>query len=302
MLSNETETKRTEQVSQMKYPEVSTGTLDPGLYLVATPIGNLGDITLRALDVLKRADIIYCEDTRVSGKLLGHFGIDTPRQSYHEHNAEMQRPRILKQLADGKAIALITDAGTPLVSDPGYKLVADIREAGCPLFSLPGASAPITALTLSGLPSDRFLFAGFLAPKSGKRCSQLQELSRIPATLLFFESNRRLPATLDDMQKILGAQRIAAVTRELTKLHEEVRRGTLEELALHYAETGPPKGEIVIVVAPPNDELPSLDSLDTLLESAMEHMSMRDAVDAISTRTGQPRKEVYARALALRDQ
>lgn len=273
--------------------------LAPGLHIVATPIGNLGDITLRALDTLRRVDLIACEDTRVTGKLLSAYRISTRTTPYHEHNAARARPQLIERLKRGERIALVSDAGTPLISDPGYKLVRAAIAAGIAVHAIPGPSAPLAALALSGLPTDRFLFAGFLPVKAAQRRSALAELARVPATLVLFETAPRLAASLADMAEILGA-REAAVARELTKLHEEARRGQLAALAAHYSEAGPPKGEIVIVIGPPVEETaPDVGAIDAFLEDALRHMSLRDAADAVARATGLPRKEVYGRALAL---
>lgn len=269
-----------------------------GLVIVATPIGNLADITLRALDTLRHVDVIACEDTRVTGRLLARYGIETPLIPYHEHNAARQRPILLDRLRRRETVALVSDAGTPLVSDPGFKLVREARDAGIPVTTAPGPSAPIAALVVSGLPSDRFLFAGFLPPKAGARQAALRELAEVPASLLFFEAAGRLAATLADMAAVLGP-REAAVTRELTKLFEEVRHGTLPELAEHYAAAGAPKGEIVIVVAPPKPAEAAATDLDAALRRALADMSLRDAAAAVAAATGRPRREVYARALQL---
>ena len=273
----------------------------PGLYLVATPIGNTGDITLRALELLKTADVVACEDTRVTAKLLTRFGIHAHTLPYHEHNAAGMRPKLLEKLRAGQVVALVSDAGTPLISDPGYKLVQAVVEAGLPVTALPGASALLTALQLSGLPSDRFLFLGFLPNKSAARRAAIEEVSGLGATLVCYESAQRLAAMLDDLAETLGP-RPAAVARELTKLYEEVRRGSLPELAAHYAEAGPPKGEVVVVIGPPADsEAETLDEagLDAALGRALATSSLRDAVAEIARLSGQPRKAVYARALAL---
>ncbi|MHA1568097.1 MAG: 16S rRNA (cytidine(1402)-2'-O)-methyltransferase [Alphaproteobacteria bacterium] len=274
----------------------------PGLYVVATPIGNLRDITLRALDVLSGVDLIACEDTRVTGKLLKAHAISTPMTGYHDHNAERARPRLLARLAEGGAVALVSDAGTPLVSDPGYKLVRACAEAGIGLFALPGPSAALAALVVSGLPSDRVTFAGFPPARRGARRRLLETFVTIPGTLVFFESARRLASSLADMASVLGP-RHAAAARELTKLHEEVRRGSLDELAAHYQAAGPPKGEVVIVVGPPEagGAAERLDeaALDGMLAAALAGMSVRDAAAAIAAETGLRRRAVYERALAL---
>ena len=273
----------------------------PGLYLVATPIGNTGDITLRALETLKGADLIACEDTRVTAKLLTRFGIHAHAVPYHEHNAAAMRPRLLEKLREGQVVALVSDAGTPLISDPGYKLVQAVVEAGLPVTALPGANALLTALQLSALPTDRFLFLGFLPNKSAARRAAIEEVAGLGATLVCYESAQRLAALLADLAGALGP-RPAAVARELTKLFEEVRRGTLPELAAHYAEAGPPKGEVVVVIGPPADsEAETLDEagLDAALRQALAASSLRDAVATVARLSGQPRKAVYARALAL---
>ncbi|MGE0119264.1 MAG: 16S rRNA (cytidine(1402)-2'-O)-methyltransferase [Dongiaceae bacterium] len=270
-----------------------------GLVIVATPIGNAGDIGLRALDVLRRADVIACEDTRVTGTLMARYGIATPLVAYHEHNAPRMRPVLLARLARGETIALVSDAGTPLVSDPGYKLVRAAIDSGLPISAVPGASAAMVALVTSGLPPDRFLFAGFLPPRQAARRAELGELAGVRATLIVFESAGRLAETLADMAVALGP-RDAAVARELTKLHEEVRRGTLADLQAHYAAVPPPKGEIVIVVGPPIAPAAVDDAtVDAALREALETASLRDAVAAVAASLGAPRRRVYARALAL---
>ena len=267
--------------------------------MVATPIGNLGDITLRALEALKAADVIACEDTRTTAKLLARHGIRRPTTPYHDHNAQTARPVLLGRLAKGETVALVSDAGTPLVADPGYKLVTEAIASGIGVDVMPGPSAPIAALVLSGLPTDRFLFAGFLPPKTAARCETLKEFASLRASLIFFESPQRLAASLADMASVLG-DRPAAVARELTKLYEEVRRGTLPALAAHYEEHGPPKGEIVVVVGPPLVRAaPSEADLDALLRAALKRDSLRDAVAAVAEATGEKRRTVYARALAL---
>jgi 16S rRNA (cytidine1402-2'-O)-methyltransferase len=271
---------------------------------VATPIGNLGDLSARAVAVLKGADVIACEDTRVTGKLTHAFGIATPLLSYHEHNAERMRPRILARLKEGARIALVSDAGTPLVSDPGYKLVRQAAAEGILVVPIPGASAALAALIVSGLPTDRFFFQGFLPAKSGARKTTLAEISVIPATLIVFEAARRLGDTLADMAQALG-EREAAVGRELTKLHEEVRRGTLATLAAQYSET-PAKGEAVIVVAPPGpkvvDAAVEEAALERRLGELLERMGVKEASVTAAREFGVSRRDAYARALALRGQ
>src|SRR5262245_16387884 len=251
--------------------------LPAGLHVVATPIGNLRDITVRALEVLAAADLIACEDTRVTRKLLDHYGIATALTPYHDHNAAAARPKLLARLAQGARVALVSDAGTPLVSDPGYKLVRAAYDAGHAVTALPGASAVLAALAVAALPTDRFLFEGFLPAKEGQRRSRIDELKRIPATLVLFETGPRLAAALGDLAAALGP-RDAAVCRELTKLYEEVRRGNLATLAGHYAAAAEPRGEIVIVIAPPaaQDETTGAD-LDTLLRQALQRLSVKEA-------------------------
>ncbi len=271
--------------------------LSPGLYLVSTPIGNAADISLRALDVLRRADAVVCEDTRVTGKLLAIHGLDIRLAVYNDHNAARVRRRLLTRLAGGAAIALASDAGTPLISDPGYKMVREAVAAGIPVTAVPGASAPLTALTVSGLPPDSFFFAGFLPNRRPARLRRLAALVPIEATLIILESARRLPAALADMAEVLGP-RLAAVARELTKVFEEVRRARLDELAAAYDEGGPPKGEVVVVVGPPENDGEA--RLDARLEAAMRATSLSRAVTRVATDTGLARSRVYARALALK--
>lgn len=271
-----------------------------GLYIVATPIGNARDITLRALDVLKGCSVIAAEDTRVTARLLAIHGISKPMAPYNDHNGQQMRPKLLARMANGEAVALVSDAGTPLVSDPGYKLARDAMTLGLVVVALPGASAVLTALALSGLPSDRFLFAGFLSAKAGERQSALEELKAVPATLIFFESAQRLHESVSAMALVLG-DRPAAVTRELTKLHEETRRGSLAELAAHYAKAGPPKGEITIVVGPPLEAVTDTAKTDAALKAALAFMPVRAAADLIAGLTGASRKALYARALELKD-
>jgi 16S rRNA (cytidine1402-2'-O)-methyltransferase len=274
--------------------------LAPGLYLVATPIGNAADITLRALRVLGAADAIACEDTRVSAKLLQRHGIATERVAYHDHNAARMGEKLLARIAAGAAIALISDAGTPLLSDPGFPLVREAIARGLAVTVIPGASAPLAALLLSGLPAERFLYAGFLPAKAAARRRALDELKSVPATLIFLETAPRLAASLADMAAVLG-DRPAAVARELTKLYEEVRRDGLGALAAQYRAAGAPKGEIVIVVGPPGEAAPAIDAdaLDARLRAALATMSVKDASAAVAAATGLKRREVYARALAL---
>jgi 16S rRNA (cytidine1402-2'-O)-methyltransferase len=271
--------------------------LGSGLHIVATPIGNLRDITLRALDVLAAADLIACEDTRITRRLLENYHITSPMTPYHEHNAAAARPKLLARLADGSALALVSDAGTPLVSDPGFKLVRAAREAGYPVTALPGPSATLAALAVSGLPTDRFFFEGFLPGRGMARRNRIAELKHLPATLVLFESGARVADCLTDLAEGLGG-RAAAICRELTKLHEEVRRGDLNELAVHYAGNAETRGEFVIVIAPP-EPLAEATDLDALLREAIGRLSVKEAVAEIASVTGRPRREVYQRALTL---
>jgi len=278
---------------------VEVAKLAPGLHIVATPIGNLGDITLRALAALAGADLIACEDTRVTRKLLDRYGIAAPLTPYHEHNAAKARPLLLRRLADGAAIALVSDAGTPLISDPGFKLVRAAAQAGHPVTTLPGASALLAGLTVAGLPTDQFFFAGFLPPKQAARRARIAELGRIPATLVVFETGPRAAAALADLAAGLGTKREAALCRELTKLHEDVLRGDLETLAQSCAQREP-RGEIVLVIAPPaKPAQASVAETETLLRAALLRVSLKDAVGEVAEATGLPRREIYQRALTL---
>jgi 16S rRNA (cytidine1402-2'-O)-methyltransferase len=280
---------------------VESQPLAPGLHIVATPIGNLRDVTIRALETLAAADLIACEDTRITRRLLEHYGISTPLTPYHEHNAAAARPKLLARLAEGAAIALVSDAGTPLVSDPGFKLVRAAREAGHAVVAAPGASAALAALTVSGLPTDRFFFEGFLPAKDGQRKARIGELSRVEATLIFYESGPRVQRTLAALANGLGARQ-AAVCRELTKLHEEVRRGELASLAQAYAsEDAETRGEFTIVVEPPpaGEEHTEAGELDAMLRRALQHGSVKDAVSEVTAATGLPRRQIYQRALEL---
>lgn len=272
--------------------------LAPALYLVATPIGNLGDITLRALAVLQRADRIYCEDTRHSRRLLERYAITRPLGAYHEYNASVERPRILAAIADGARVALVSDAGTPLVSDPGFKLVRAAVEAGFAVTCLPGASAVLAGLTLSGLPCESFHFAGFLPPKDGERRRRLEVLRQVPGTLVLFEAPGRVAATVRTMAQVLG-ERPAAVARELTKLHEEVVRGGLGELAARLQDVEP-RGEYVILVGPGVATAVGEDDVRAALRAAMTDRPLRSAVDEVATGLGIARKRVYELALALK--
>jgi 16S rRNA (cytidine1402-2'-O)-methyltransferase len=275
--------------------------LKPALYVVATPIGHLGDVTLRALAVLAAADIVACEDTRVTAVLLRHFGIKTRTLPYHDHNAARQRPKLLAALAEGRAVALVSDAGTPLISDPGYRLVGEVRAAGHAVVPVPGASSVMAALVAAGLPTDSFFFAGFLPPKTVARKKRLVELAAVPATLVFFESPQRLGDALSDMATELGT-RDAVVARELTKAFETVRHGLLSELAAQFSLEPPPRGEIVVVVGPPG-ELPAASAVDAdaVLLSLLEEKSVSAAAAEAAEITGLPRRTLYQRALVLRE-
>jgi 16S rRNA (cytidine1402-2'-O)-methyltransferase len=273
----------------------------PGLYLVATPIGNLGDVTLRALETLAGAQTVACEDSRVTRRLFDRYGITTPLLPYHDHNAEVVRPKILALLADGAAVALVSDAGTPLISDPGFKLVQAAQAAGHPVTAVPGPSAVLAALTASGLPTDRFFFEGFLPPREAARRERIDELAAVPGSLVFFETGPRIAAMLTDLADRLGG-RPAAVCRELTKLHEEIRRDGLAALALAYRDGAENRGEFVVVVGPPaKGEAAEAADLDGLLTRALAAASLKDAVEAVAAATGQKRRVVYQRALALQE-
>lgn len=274
--------------------------LEAGLYIVATPIGNLRDITLRALDVLGGCDLLLAEDTRVTGKLLAAYGLGPRMLSYHEHNADAARPKVLAALAEGKAVALVSDAGTPLISDPGFKLVREAAAAGHRIIPIPGASAALAALVAAGLPTDRFLFAGFPPAKAGARAAFFAELAEIDATLVFYETGPRLKASLEAMAAAFGA-REAAIGRELTKMFEEVRRGVLSDLAA--ATDTPPKGEIVVLVGPPvpSDVAVGDGEIDAVLAPLLDNMPVKEAAARAAETLGIPRRAAYARALILRD-
>lgn len=270
--------------------------LTPALYIIATPIGNMQDITLRALDTLKAVTLIACEDTRVTHKLLSHYGIKASMFCYNDFSTDKDRQRIIDKIKDGNSIALVSDAGTPLISDPGYKLVEKARQEAVPVITLPGPSSVIAALTVAALPTNRFLFEGFLPPKKAARIAALIALKAVQGSLVFFESARRLTETLADMQEVLG-NREAAVIRELTKHYEDINRTTLKELLAHYSETEA-RGEIIIVVGPPG-AIEDDGMLDGLLLEMLQSMRVKEAVAAVSARTSFPRKYVYLRALAL---
>ncbi|MGR6329756.1 16S rRNA (cytidine(1402)-2'-O)-methyltransferase [Sphingomonas sp. XXL09] len=278
---------------------VPVNVLEPGLYIVATPIGNLADLSPRAADILARADVIAVEDSRVTAGLLRHIGVKRPMVPYHDHNAEGVRPGLIARMA-GEAVALVSDAGTPLISDPGYKLVRDARAAGHTVVTIPGPCAAVAALTLAGLPTDRFLFLGFLPAKAKARADAIAEIAAVRATLVIYESGPRLSACLAALAEGLG-DREAAVTREITKRFEEAVTGTLTSLAARYAEA-PPKGEIAIVVAPPGEAAPPpIEDADAALAEALTRLPAAKAAGEVAKRFGVDRKALYARALALKD-
>jgi len=270
----------------------------PGLHLVATPIGNLGDITLRALETLAGVDMIACEDTRITRRLTERYAITAQLKPYHEHNAALARPKILERLAQGASIALVSDAGTPLISDPGFKLVREVCAAGHTVIALPGPSSVLAALAVAALPTDRFFFEGFLPPRETARRARLTELSRIGATLVMFESGNRVQDTLADLAGIMG-DRDAAICREMTKLHEDIKRGLVSQLALS-ANTLETRGEFVLVIGPPaGTAMMAADQLDELLLHSLKRDSVKDAVAHAVELSGRPRREIYARALEL---
>lgn len=277
--------------------------LTSGLYIIATPIGNIADITLRALEVLGKVDVIACEDTRVTGKLTAIYDITAQKIPYHDHNADEMRPKLIQMMKEGQKVALVSDAGMPLISDPGYKLVQQCAAEDVPMTCIPGATASLTALVLSGLPTDKFMFAGFLPPKSAARKTALVEVKTVPATLVFYETAPRLIESLTDMADVLG-DRPAAVARELTKKFEEVQRGLLSELVQHYEREGEPRGEIVVIVgAPQADYLENWTDtrIDALLAKMIEEqgMSVKDAAAYVAAQSGIKKRDVYQRALLL---
>ncbi len=272
--------------------------MKPGFYLVATPIGNLRDITFRALDILSSVDLIICEDTRVTGKIMNAYGFKKKMQVYNDHSTDGQRENLIKIVKEGQSIAVLSDAGTPLVSDPGYKLVRGAVEAELYVTSIPGPNAALPALQLSGLPTDQFSFLGFLPPKTTARQTALQKWEGVQGSLIIYETGPRLLDSLQDMQKTMG-NREAAVTRELTKMYEEVRRGTLSDLIVHYTKSGPPKGEIVVVLGPPVAEIVSTESIEKQIQSALQKMSVRDAAEMVAKATGKPKRAIYTLALKL---
>lgn len=280
----------------------SSQKMKPGLYVVATPIGNLGDLTDRARSMLRGADVIACEDTRVTAKLMTANLIKKPLVPYHEHNGATMRPKLLARIDAGEVVVLVSDAGTPLISDPGYKLVAEAQEKGLYVTAAPGPCAAIMALSLAGLPTDRFLFMGFPPSKTAARSGWFEAEARTNASLVYYESTRRLPESLKDAAETLG-NRDAAICRELTKKFEEVRRGSLADLADHYASAGAPKGEVVVVIGPPKE--PSTPDTATemeteaLLKAALRQMSVKSAAAFVAELTGEKKKALYSRALEL---
>lgn len=291
-------------MKQFNDPEQSSK-LPNGLYLVATPIGNLADISKRALETLQQVDIIACEDSRVTRKLLSAYGIKATLWAYHEHNAQKVRPEMMNRVADGASIALVSDAGMPLVSDPGYKLVRAFREANLPVTAIPGASAPLTALILSGQPTDHFYFGGFLPTKTKAREALLTPLKTLPASLIFFESPRRLAETLSFLSEIFGPMRQASVCRELTKLFEEIKIGSLSELAEFYQSHGAPKGEIVLVLAGASSEdaIPDEAEMDALITAEISKgKKLKEIARDLSEKYPLKKRDLYNRALFLKDQ
>lgn len=278
---------------------VEAGPLEPGLHLVATPIGNLGDVSVRALSTLAAADAVYCEDTRITRRLLERYQIKTRLKTYHEHNARAVRPVIIDQLGNGARVALVSDAGVPLVSDPGYKLVREVIDQGLAVHAVPGPSAPLMALVLSGLPTDRFTFAGFLPHRAQARRAALSELAGSPTTLIVFETAPRIAATLGDVAELFGDPPVA-LTRELTKMHEEVIRGTASEVAAEVERRGGVKGEITLVIGAAAAAGDSDADIDRALEAALAEMSPGKAASELARRFGRPRRELYQRALALK--
>jgi 16S rRNA (cytidine1402-2'-O)-methyltransferase len=272
--------------------------LAAGLHVVATPIGNMRDVTLRALDVLAAVDLIACEDTRITSRLLQRYGITTPMVAHHEHNAAQIRPQLLAALDKGEKVALVSDAGTPLISDPGYRLVREAAEQGHRVIPVPGASATLAALSAAGLPTDRFLFVGFLPEKQGAREKTLQSLAGEQATLVLYEAARRLPAAIKDMAAALPGREVV-VAREITKRFEEFMRGDIQTVCDHYQRAGPPKGEVVVLLGPPPAEVAEAADLDAAILAIVDDVGVKHTASAIAALSGRSRKEIYARALEL---
>ena len=298
--TNRSGTARAKPIAEVLASKLSATKIESGLHIVATPIGNLSDITLRAVAVLRLADAIACEDTRVTGKLKSEFGLAAELIPYHEHNAERVTQGLIKRLKAGKTIALVSDAGTPLVSDPGYRLVKAALKNDISIIPVPGASALLAALSIAGLPTDRFIFEGFLPAKSNARRKVLTRIATVDATVIFYESPKRLGNSLRDMAEILG-NRDAVIARELTKRFEQISRAPLEELAAQVVSTKTLKGEVTIVVSRPQGvEPPSNEKIDGLLTDALAHQSVRDAANMVAEATGLPRRLLYQRAIKLK--
>jgi len=274
--------------------------LDGGIYIVATPIGNMKDITIRALEILQNADLIVCEDTRVTNKLLSHYGIKKPMAIYNDHSLERDRRKIISKAESGEAVAVVSDAGTPLISDPGYKLVKDARERGVYVTCLPGASSVTSALVLSALPSDSFYFAGFLPTRSGSKENFMKEFLSIKTSLVFMDRNSRLESSIKVIDSVFSGAEISII-REITKTFEEARNGSAQELLSYYEKNGLPKGEIVIVVDTRKSEVFSEDNIDDMLHTLMENIPLKQAVDEVVQKTGKKKKIIYSRALEIKD-
>lgn len=295
MMDNTNEKKRA-----WLLPALTKTKLSPGLYLVATPIGNLGDITVRALDTLAAADVVLCEDTRVSGKLMSAYGLSKKLMTYNDHATQDLRDKVVRMIGEGQVVALISDAGTPLISDPGYKLVQACQGGHVPVTTLPGANAPLSALQLSGMPSDAFCFIGFLPAKSMARQAMLRQWAHIEGTLIAFESAQRLQKTLADIKDVLGARQVAVI-REITKLYEQYRIDDVSALIDHYTQNGAPKGEIVLVIEPPQNEAVDEDGVRAALAKALLTMSTKEAANFVAEQTGWAKKAVYALALEVKN-
>lgn len=295
----ETNPSNGDSVFKSNYQVWAKKELPNGLYIVSTPIGNLRDITLRALDTLASVDEVCSEDTRQTQKLLNCYGLNVKQSSYNDYNAAKRRPEIVERLKKGRSVALVSDAGTPLISDPGWKLVVESIESGVKVIPIPGASAPLAGLVVSGLPTDQFLFTGFLPIKSGARSKTLQVLREVQSTLVFFERSSRLLGTLKDIGSALGFNRQVVIARELTKLFEQIRRGTLETILEQYSTEQTPKGEIVIMVGPPSERKVETKIIDEALTTALQKQSLRNAVLAVSSQLGVAKRECYQRALLI---
>ncbi len=302
MSENPTQKTMQNKAKDTSDPEEKQGlhalSLPAGLYLVSTPIGNLRDITFRALDTLSSVDLVACEDTRVTGKLLSAYNIKKKMLSYNDHATQGKRTKIIEAIENGQSVALVSDAGAPLISDPGYKLVRETMQAGHKVTSIPGANAAVTALQLSGLPSDKFFFGGFLPAKTGARKKFLEPFQDIEASLIFYETGPRLEDSLKDIKSVLG-ERPVALARELTKMYEEIKRESISSLLSTIRQKGAPKGEIVLVIGQPEPEEIPLQNLEEQIRSALETMSVRDAAESVAAATGKPKKAIYTLALKL---